>query len=144
MHDNNVTNLPASWVKTQPQEETNGVNEDMNGLSNGYANAPADDDESDNGQQRPQLQEDSVLPAEFVMDKAVRTVYGAVPLRHALDWPVFASYDELTGCAAWMGGRIPTVEEARSIYAHVDEHRRRRQKVDAENQLGKTVPAVNG
>ena len=116
----------------------------MNGLSNGHANAPADDDESDNDQQKSQLQEDSVLPAEFVTDKAVRTVYGAVPLRHALDWPVFASYDELAGCAAWMGGRIPTVEEARSIYAHVDENRRRRQKVDAENQLGKTVPAVNG
>lgn len=70
----------------------------------------------------------------------MRTVYGEIPLKNALDWPVFASYDELAGCASWMGGRIPTFEEARSIYSHV-----RGLKIkEAEQHLGKTVPAVNG
>ena len=71
---------------------------------------------------------------------AVRTVYGLVPLKYALHWPVFASYDELASCATWMGGRIPTMEEARSIYSHVDGLKLR----EAEQHLGKTVPAVNG
>ncbi|KAK7956797.1 uncharacterized protein PG986_006019 [Apiospora aurea] len=44
------------------------------------------------------------------------------------------------GCAAWMGGRIPTLEEARSVYTHVDYMR----QDQAERTLGKTVPAVNG
>jgi len=39
-----------------------------------------------------------------------------------------------------MGGRIPTVEEARSIYKYVDELKIQ----EAERYLGKTVPAVNG
>jgi len=71
--------------------------------------------------------------------RSVRTVYGPVPLEYALDWPVFASYDELLGCARWMGGRIPTAEEARSIYSFVDGLNRK--------DLGQrttTVPAVNG
>jgi hypothetical protein len=71
--------------------------------------------------------------------KAVRTVYGLVSLEFALDWPVFSSYDELAGCASWMGGRIPTFEEARSIYSHVDGLKTK----EAEQHLGKTVPAVN-
>jgi L-histidine Nalpha-methyltransferase / hercynylcysteine S-oxide synthase len=71
---------------------------------------------------------------------AVRTVYGLVPLKYALHWPVIASYDELASCATWMGGRIPTMEEARSIYSHVDGLKLK----EAEQQLGKTVPAVNG
>ncbi|KAF2020110.1 hypothetical protein BU24DRAFT_341702 [Aaosphaeria arxii CBS 175.79] len=71
--------------------------------------------------------------------KYVRTVYGSVPLEYALNWPVVASYDELAGCAQWMGGRIPTLEEARSIYNYVE----RTKFKDIENELGKTIPAVN-
>ncbi|KAL2130440.1 hypothetical protein VTI74DRAFT_6386 [Chaetomium olivicolor] len=82
----------------------------------------------------------STPPESFLEGKAVRTVYGLVPLKHALDWPVFASYDELAGCAAWLGGRIPTFEEARSIYTHVEA----RKKKEAEKKLSQTVPAVNG
>lgn len=80
------------------------------------------------------------LPQSYLDAIAVRTVYGPVPLKLALDWPVFASYDELSRCAAWMGGRIPTFEEARSIYNYVN----RIKKMEAERKLGKTVPAVNG
>jgi L-histidine Nalpha-methyltransferase / hercynylcysteine S-oxide synthase len=82
----------------------------------------------------------ATLPESFLKDKAVRTVYGLVPLKHALDWPVFASYDELAGCAAWMGGRIPTFEEARSVHTHAEVLK----KKQLENQLSQTVPAVNG
>lgn len=76
----------------------------------------------------------------FIEDKFVRTVYGLVPLKLALDWPVFASYDELVGCAAWMGGRIPTFEEARSIYAYADTLKKDLTK----SKLANRVPAVNG
>lgn len=83
---------------------------------------------------------DVPLTKAYLEGKAVRTVYGLVPLKLALDWPVSASYDELSGCASWMGGRIPTLEEARSIYSHVDHLKMK----EAEQHLGKTVPAVNG
>lgn len=75
----------------------------------------------------------------IINNKFVRTVYGSVPLRYALDWPVVASYDELAGCAQWMGGRIPTLEEARSIYNYVERTKSR----DIENALAQTIPAVN-
>ena len=69
----------------------------------------------------------------------MRTVYGNVPLKLALGWPVVASYDELNGCAQWMGGRIPTEEEARSLYSYVDST-----KLKCQQSLGNTIPAVNG
>lgn len=80
------------------------------------------------------------LTKAYLESIAVRTVYGPVPLKFALHWPVSASYDDLSGCATWMGGRIPTAAEARSIYNHVDVLRLK----EAEQHLGKTVPAVNG
>lgn len=104
--------LPASWAI---------VNNTANGVSNGHANGDA------------QL-------SDFIHGKAVRTMYGAVPLKFALDWPMSASYDELNGCAKYMGGRIPTLEEARSIYFYADAMKKR----EALNALGKTIPAVNG
>jgi hypothetical protein len=69
----------------------------------------------------------------------VKTVFGTVLLKYALDWPVVASYDEVAGCAQWMGGRIPTMEEARSIYNYVETSKSK--EVQA---LGNTIPAVNG
>lgn len=93
-----------------------------------------------NGHANGRSSDKSSLPKSFLEDKAVRTVYGLVPLKYALDWPIFASYNELSGCASWMGGRIPTFEEARSLYEHVWFQK----KEEAERKLGKTVPAVNG
>ncbi|RYP58026.1 hypothetical protein DL771_011362 [Monosporascus sp. 5C6A] len=120
-----ITNeeLPASWAEDKPTGSG-----DVDGAA---ANVLHEDGHSDGT--------DGDIPARFLEGKAVRTVYGLVPLKYALDWPVFASYDELDSCAAWMGGRIPTFEEARSIYTYVDHMRGE----PAENQLGKTVPAVN-
>lgn len=106
--------LPTSWMTTT---QTNGT---LNGV-NGHVNG--DDGFS-----------------SFLKGKAVRTVYGPVPLEYALDWPVSASYDELHGCAKYMGGRIPTHEEAQSIYAYADALKQK----EATNALGETIPAVNG
>lgn len=114
--------------------EVSAADHKINGGSNAAksVNAPAV-----NGQ----TNTDSVaLPHSFLEGKAVRTVYGLVPLNLALDWPVSASYNELSACASWMGGRIPTFEESRSLYEYVCVMKRG----EAERKLGKTVPAVNG
>lgn len=76
----------------------------------------------------------------FVKGKFIRTVYGPVALSLALAWPVMASYDELVGYAKWMDGRIPSLEEVRSIYQYVDAV-----KTKEMNQvLAKRISAVNG
>lgn len=109
-----VTTLPSSWME---QSVSNGVAHEQNGYTNGEA-----------------------ALYDFCRGKAVRTLYGPVPLKLALHWPVAASYDELSGCANYMGGRIPTLEEARSIYHHSHGLKERA----AAKALGKTIPAVNG
>ena len=78
--------------------------------------------------------------AAYLAGKSVKTVYGPISLEHALDWPVFASYDELSRCAKWMNGRIPSLDEVRSMYNYVD--RNRNKKPDSINT--KKVSAVNG
>jgi len=115
------TAIPASWCE---QPTTNGKamqNGKRDSVVNGHHNGT-------NG------------TTQITDGKYVRTVYGTIPLRLALDWPVMASYDELVGCAQWMGGRIPTMEEARSIYSYVDSLR----APEIEKALGNTIPAVNG
>ncbi|KAH6718083.1 C-type lectin protein [Leptodontidium sp. MPI-SDFR-AT-0119] len=119
------SSIPASWAAEKANlGQANGHSD---GASNGYSNGHA-------------ANKSLSLTKAYLEGKSVRTVYGLVPLNLALDWPVFASFDELAGCAKWMDGRIPTFEEARSIYSHVDGLRRK----EAEQHLGKTVPAVNG
>jgi formylglycine-generating enzyme required for sulfatase activity len=68
----------------------------------------------------------------------IRTVFGPVSLKFALDWPVMASYDELAGCARWMNYRIPTADEVRAIYQHAEELE------TVEKKLSGTFAAVNG
>ncbi|KAE8319987.1 C-type lectin protein [Aspergillus transmontanensis] len=58
---------------------------------------------------------------EFIDRLAVKTVYGLLPLRLALDWPVYTSYNEAVGYAEWAGARLPTLHEARSIHRQVEE-----------------------
>ena len=97
--ESGALSYPASWTivpnASEPKDHGN-----SHTLMNGYTTP------SGNG---------------FFRDKAVRTVYGPVPLLFALEWPIMASYDELSACAEWFGGRIPTMEEARSIYSYADE-----------------------
>lgn len=52
---------------------------------------------------------------------SIRTVFGPVSLELAQDWPLSASYDEVASYAKWMNCRIPTFEEARSIYHYSDQ-----------------------
>ncbi|OAQ87380.1 hypothetical protein VFPBJ_01420 [Purpureocillium lilacinum] len=155
MYDTNVSQIPASWSTTAPPTppsrngaDTNGTNINTNGNGHGghNGNGTTNGVNGANGHGRSPSAAGggsgilSALPEAFLRDKAVRTVYGLVPLRLALDWPVFASYDELARCASWMGGRVPTFEEARSIYAYVDAQR----EVSTHSKLANKVPAVNG
>lgn len=118
MLSSNITTIPATWT-TSSSNGTNGIHA-TNG-ANGHSNGSPSN--------------------SFIADKSILTVFGPVPLALALDWPVMASYDELTGCAAWMGGRIPTFEEARSIYTYVEDMKT---KDSLNSKLANKVPAVNG
>ncbi len=112
--------LPASWTTSKTpraSEFTNG----MNG-ANGHLSDIL-----------------KMATSSFMEGKAVRTVYGLVPLKYALDWPVMASYDELAAYADWSGGHIPTLEEARSLYQYVEE-----QRGILHNVPSKLISAVNG
>lgn len=93
LNEEGIHRIPASWVIQAANSWNNTFNGlHTNGVSNGHGNR--------------------------MEDYAVRTVFGAVPFAWAADWPVMASYDELAGYAEWMHCRLPTLEEARSIYKH--------------------------
>ncbi len=124
LHHTGQDAVPASWVsKTSNHCPPSSQRED---LVNGH-NSHKD------GHNPP-------LTDAYLAGKSVRTVYGPIPLEHALDWPVFASYDELSRCATWMNGRIPSLDEVRSIYNYVD--RNKNKKTDSINT--KKISAVNG
>jgi formylglycine-generating enzyme required for sulfatase activity len=114
--------IPASWFEMASSEQKNGFMAKRDSLVDGRTNGS------------------SHVNYHLANGKYVRTVYGNVPLHHAMSWPVMASYDELASCAQWMGGRIPTLEEARSIYNYVEHGKS--QAFD--KALGHTIPAVNG
>jgi formylglycine-generating enzyme required for sulfatase activity len=90
---NNVPMIPASWMA----KESNGT------VRNGHAAAQGDGERAS---------------PEFLDKYLVRTVFGPVPLKFALDWPVAASFNELDGYAKSVNCRIPSFEEAQSIYQH--------------------------
>lgn len=93
--------LPASWVCTRSEKEypiSNGITASHSGGSS------------------------TATQIQFE-DIAVRTVFGPVPFNLAQDWPLIASYDELANYAKWMGCRIPTFEETRSIYLYSEKLR---------------------
>lgn len=128
--ENDMSTFPASWVVSDDTQD-GAVNGHCNGLkeahTNGYTNGTSDGDTN------------TTAPNSFLDGKAIRTVFGKVPLRLAATWPVIASYDELAGCAKWMGGRIPTADEAHSIYEYSDELKSKGSIKSTAN-----VPAVNG
>lgn len=119
----NAKVMPASWVITA----------EVNGGMNGYANT--------NGTRNGDFAALQTASPGFIVGKAVKTVYGQIPLKFALDWPIMASYDELAAYAKWADGRIPTFEEARSIYSLVDALN---QASKAEQVPSKLISAVNG
>ncbi|KAF2423652.1 hypothetical protein EJ08DRAFT_595743 [Tothia fuscella] len=121
LDDTGAQTIPASWTQTQDPIHYNGsygaTAIGTDGLTNGHGNGHS----------------------SFLQGKSVRTVFGPIPLSIAADWPVMASYDELLGCANWMGGRIPTLEEVRSIYEYADQVKSK----ELENESGRRIPAVN-
>ncbi|KAL9597119.1 MAG: hypothetical protein Q9219_005341 [cf. Caloplaca sp. 3 TL-2023] len=119
-----VKKIPASWSQ---------INHGDEGSSGAVKPANNDDTAYRDGQ-------NLRLEKAFLSGKFVKTVYGPVALEYALAWPVFASYDELAACAEWMDGRIPTADEVRSIYSHVDLAK----KKEAQKVLAKRISAVNG
>jgi L-histidine Nalpha-methyltransferase / hercynylcysteine S-oxide synthase len=128
-----IKSIPASWTENPhvPNGHMNGLTNGItNGIVNGIANGIA------NGLANGTTNGDYL--SSFIEGKSVRTVFGKIPLRLALDWPVMASYDELAGCAAWLGGRIPTMEEVKSIYQNVEELKSKEIKNRSEK-----IPAVN-
>lgn len=100
VEQNYISTIPSSWVSKpvgtdgNPRVESNGSTQ-TNGTS-------------------------GLIPAseEFLDGLSVRTVFGLISLRYCLNWPVMASYNELEGYANWMGCRIPSFEEARSLYKY--------------------------
>lgn len=118
----NSKNFPVAW--TTLKNYTNGISDKQ---ENGHA---VNGELNGNG---------IVTLHQFVNGKAIRTVYGKVPLELVLDWPVQASYDELAAFAKWSGGRIPTFEELKSIYQYVQS-----QELPPAKIPGPLVPAVNG
>ncbi|KAK5200061.1 hypothetical protein LTR92_000602 [Exophiala xenobiotica] len=115
--------LPASWT-------TSGASSaHANGTTNNASNAHA---ETGNVLEM-------ASPA-WLEGKSVRTVYGLVPLKFALDWPVMASYNELVAYAKWSNGRIPSLEEARSLYKYVQDP----PQSTVEKVTSKLISAVNG
>lgn len=115
------TTIPASWCEEQRLSNAARTVNKRDSVVNGFHNG-------NNG-----------ATLDITEGKYVKTVYGTVPLKYALDWPVVASFDEVAGCASWMGGRIPTMEEARSIYSYVDASKNKELQA-----LGNKIPAVNG
>ncbi|KAG7406486.1 Ergothioneine biosynthesis protein 1 [Fusarium oxysporum f. sp. rapae] len=60
----------------------------------------------------------------FVARHSIKTVWGPLPLSQALDWPVMASFDEVERYAQWVGARLATLHELRSIHEHVKRRRK--------------------
>ena len=119
------TTFPASWT----------INESEAGLLNGCIVGATPKVLVNAGQ-------DHAAPSKhhLLNGVSVRTVYGPISLQHARHWPVMASYDELAAYAKWSDGRIPTFEEARSIYSYVEDNN---QGVE-EKVLSPLISAVNG
>lgn len=138
MDESGKERMPASWTDTKVLTGSNGVNGTNRNQSNGVNGTNGQQSNGVSGTNG-HLTNGAAALNDFLQGKAVRTVYGPVPLEYALDWPVAASYDELAGCAKYMGGRIPLLEETRSIYYYADELKKR----GPSKALGKTIPAVN-
>ena len=126
LEENHRQTIPASWASADEGHQEGATG--SNGVSGSISNGVSVDSHSSN------------LEGDRLGSKSVRTVYGLVALEYALDWPVLASFDELSGCAEWMGGRIPTTEEAHSIYNYVDGLKSK----EEDRVQVQTISAVNG
>lgn len=120
------TSIPASWVRKEAREVQSMGGSHQHAHANGFV---------DGHYHHRRFCGDGPLG-----DVSVRTVYGPIPLEFAVHWPLMASYDELAAYAKWVGGRIPTLEEARSLYFHVEASK----PDSAEKVSSRLISAVNG
>ncbi|KAI1000233.1 Ergothioneine biosynthesis protein 1 [Podosphaera aphanis] len=127
--------VPASWVVKQKNNYDGSGSFNMDGCMPPIKLSYEHNDQNLNSERKGYVS----LPHEYLEGKFVRSVYGAVILQYALDWPVIASFNELSGYARWMNARIPTFEEVRSIYSYVDST-----KMRATKQNEPTKNNING
>ncbi|EYE96655.1 DUF323 domain protein [Aspergillus ruber CBS 135680] len=118
MQANELREMPASWILTHGNEDYP-IPEAVNGHS-------------------------VAATKDFMSNFAVRTVYGSVPLEVAQDWPVIASYCELSKYAEWTGCRIPTFEETRSIYSYATRLKKERRHNVANGHSNGANGVANG
>lgn len=114
LEDTEAKNVPAAWTSVPKAERK-------------FEMSQANDDSG-------------IASPDFINGKALRTVYGPIALELVLDWPVMASYNELAAYAIWANARIPTYEEAQSIYQYVENQ----EKMKAEQVQSTLISAVNG
>lgn len=69
----------------------------------------------------------------------VKTFFGPVPIKHAANWPVYGSYEQIEACAAFLGGRLPTRDELMAIFAHAHGEGK-----EADNNNGVLAKKING
>lgn len=140
MQSTGARKLPESWSKSVITASRGFADRIDQAFEDSYTSSDGSLSAGSSGSGSPNRDQNGSDISNFLQDKAVKTVFGKVPLEFALDWPAMASYDELVGCATWMGGRIPTLEEAKSIYEYVSVQKQK----ECDRALGATIPAVNG
>lgn len=125
LRDTHSNTIPASWT----------INEPSSLLRNGSCRVA-----ETNGSQGSSSDQNLHQGHDWLKNLSVRTVFGPIPWQYARHWPVMASYDELAAYAKWSDGRIPTLEEARSLYSHVEAAK----DEDADQVSSSLISAVNG
>lgn len=135
LHSQSSNNIPASWTFSGPKSNRATY---QNGNGTAHQNGNGTTYQNGNGSTHQNGSGTASSLEHFLSSLSVKTIFGPIPLKFAREWPVMASYDELLGCAKWMGGRIPTADEVRALYEYVE-------SLDvAEQTLGKRIDAVNG
>lgn len=120
LFEKDIKTIPATWIHVdsgiqQVADEANGKGQQHATTVN--CDAPLNGEVPyvvSNGQ----LKRDALQ--SFIAQLAIRTVWGPIPLSHALDWPLTSSYNEISAYASWAGARLPTMREVRSIHELVE------------------------
>lgn len=115
---NSLRTYPASWVLVHPDQDHQ--------IAKGITQAGP------------------IAIEDFLGNFVVRTVFGNVPLDLAQDWPLIASYDEVASYAKWVDCRIPTFEEAKSVYLYADKLRENASKGPSNGRKDTTNGFING
>jgi L-histidine Nalpha-methyltransferase / hercynylcysteine S-oxide synthase len=137
LQETHSTAIPASW--TVDESRTKCINGSISDSINGSISDSFNGSISESSSVMGSTHDQTYAKPDFLKDISVRTVYGPIPLKYARHWPVMASYDELAAYAKWSDGRIPTLEEARSIYSYVEDT-----KLEVEGVSSSLISAVNG